>query len=197
MHADLERQPHRQRRPQMNTDLHRNPTCERQQRPRMHADERGFCKGNRNGGRGKSRNRRGCFLRRVRMGATADLFPVSRIHFCCVAHPVTLVPMIGSFRHRGLARMFLDDDPRGIRPDLVRRCQVRLSVLHSATKIDDLRLPGFHLHRLHGIPVRYALSVNGPWRITFEWIEDTAWRMNPSPYPLPAPQRGETERQIP
>ncbi|MBR0682226.1 hypothetical protein GXW74_17175 [Roseomonas eburnea] len=77
--------------------------------------------------------------------------------------------MIVSFRHRGLRAFFERDDPAGVRPDLVERVRSRLSALNAAKAVDELNLPGWRLHRLHGKPVRWALAVNGPWRITFEW----------------------------
>lgn len=40
-----------------------------------------------------------------------------------------------------------------------------------------LCVPGWGVHRLQGEPVRFALSVNGPWRITFEWEDGNALRV--------------------
>jgi proteic killer suppression protein len=79
--------------------------------------------------------------------------------------------MIGSFRHRGLKAFFERDDPAGIRPDLVERVRSRLTALETAASVDDLNLPGWRLHPLKGKPKRWAIAVNGPWRITFEWGE--------------------------
>ena len=45
-----------------------------------------------------------------------------------------------------------------------------------------MSIPGFGLHPLHGKPKRYAVSVNGPWRITFEWIDGDAWRVDLEQY---------------
>ncbi len=38
------------------------------------------------------------------------------------------------------------------------------------------------MHALHGKPKRYAIAVNGPWRITFEWQEGAAWRVDLEQY---------------
>jgi len=43
-------------------------------------------------------------------------------------------------------------------------------------------IPGFDPHLLHGKPSRYAIKVNGPWRITFEWIDGDAWRVDLEQY---------------
>ena len=77
--------------------------------------------------------------------------------------------MIRSFRSKGLASFWNKNDPRGIRPDHVERVRRLLTGLHGASKFEDLNVPGWGLHKLRGKPVRHALSVNGPWRVTFEW----------------------------
>jgi len=90
--------------------------------------------------------------------------------------------MIRSFRHRGLARLFLEDDPSKIRSDLVNRVRRRLNVLQVAEGLDELRLPGFSFHSLQGKPRRYTVHVNGPWCITFEWVDGDAWRVDLEQY---------------
>lgn len=82
--------------------------------------------------------------------------------------------MIKSFKHRGLRNLFNNDNSRGVRPDLTERIRDRLSGLHQATKLDDLNVPGWRPHPLKTKPVRIAISVNGPWRITFSWIDGDA-----------------------
>lgn len=79
--------------------------------------------------------------------------------------------MIVSFRHRGLRTFFERGESSGIRPDLTERVRSRLTALNVVKSVEDLNLPGWRLHRLHGKPVRWAIAVNGPWRITFEWGE--------------------------
>lgn len=90
--------------------------------------------------------------------------------------------MIRSFRHKRLRRFFAEGDPRGIRPDLVERCRSRLQALEDAESLDDLRIHGANLHLLHGLPKRYAMHVNGPWRITFEWKDGGALRVDLEQY---------------
>ncbi len=69
-----------------------------------------------------------------------------------------------------------------MRADLVERCRARLSALKQAHSLEDLNLPGWRLHPLHGQPKRYALAVNGPWRITFEWRDGDAWHVDLEQY---------------
>jgi toxin HigB-1 len=86
--------------------------------------------------------------------------------------------VIQSFRHKGLALLFLEDDSSKVRPDLVERCRNRLSVLDDAILAEDMNLPGFDFHSLRGKPKRYAVKVNGPWRITFEFNDGNAKRVD-------------------
>jgi proteic killer suppression protein len=90
--------------------------------------------------------------------------------------------MIRSFRHRGLERLFAANDRSRVRPDLVERVHRRLSILHEASRPEDLNLPGFNFHRLRGLPLRYTIHVNGPWCITFEWLDGDAWRVDLEQY---------------
>jgi proteic killer suppression protein len=90
--------------------------------------------------------------------------------------------VIRSFRSKALRDFFLDDNPRGIRADSVERVRGRLQALHRARSLDELRLPGWRLHALHSKPVRFAIAINGPWRITFEWQGNDALRVDLEQY---------------
>lgn len=90
--------------------------------------------------------------------------------------------MIRSFRHKGLERYFVEDDSRGIRPDLAERCRKRLTFLHRSLRPEALNIQGWRFHKLHGKPVRYSVHVNGPWCITFEWEGGNAWEVDLEQY---------------
>jgi len=90
--------------------------------------------------------------------------------------------MIRSFRHKGLARLWNEGDPKGVRGDLLDRVRLRVTALDAAQDLGELGVPGWRLHRLHGKPTRYALSVNGPWRMTFEWEDGDAFRVDLEQY---------------
>ena len=48
---------------------------------------------------------------------------------------------------------------------------MQLAALDSALKIEDIDLPGYRLHSLKGDKDgRWAISVNGNWRLTFEFL---------------------------
>ncbi len=55
-------------------------------------------------------------------------------------------------------------------------------MLDHAAALRNLNLPGYNLHPLHGKPQRYSLHVNGPWCITFEWVEGEAIRVDLEQY---------------
>ena len=90
--------------------------------------------------------------------------------------------MIRSFRHKGLAQLFKDNNASGVRPDLAKRCRRRLTVLNNAESLDDLKIPGFNFHALQGKPKRYSIHVNGPWCITFEWVDNDARQVDIEQY---------------
>lgn len=49
-----------------------------------------------------------------------------------------------------------------------------LEVLDEAENLGDLSGPGFGTHPLHTKTPRYAMAVNGPWRITFQFEDGDA-----------------------
>lgn len=93
-----------------------------------------------------------------------------------------MLAVIRSFRHKGLAELFETGRSAKMRQDLQRRALRRLDVLDQAAVLGDLKVPGFDLHPLRATPIRYSLHVNGPWCITFEWIDGDAWRVDLDQY---------------
>lgn len=81
--------------------------------------------------------------------------------------------MIKSFRHKGLAELFAKGRSGLVDARLHWRCVQILDALDVASRPEDMRLPGWRFHALHGEPKRWAVDVNGPWRITFEWDHGT------------------------
>ena len=60
---------------------------------------------------------------------------------------------------------------------------MQLAAIDTAHEIDDINLPGFNLHPLKsnrdGI---WSITVNGNWRITFEFIDGNAYILNYEDY---------------
>jgi toxin HigB-1 len=84
--------------------------------------------------------------------------------------------MVRSFKHRGLKRLFEQDDRSGIRPDLVDTVQEILTVLEEATTPQDLNLPGYRLHPLKGaLKGFWSVTVKANWRIVFRFEEADAF----------------------
>ena len=76
--------------------------------------------------------------------------------------------MIKSFKHKGLERFFTTGSTAGIQAAHATRIKDRLIFLHTATRIEDMDLPGYRLHQLKGKLAGYwAVDVNRNWRITF------------------------------
>ncbi len=84
--------------------------------------------------------------------------------------------MIKTFRHKGLRRLFEDDDGSALPPDMVARIRLILSTLHASEEIEGMNLPTFRLHRLKGdLKGIYAVSVRANWRIIFRFEDGNAF----------------------
>jgi proteic killer suppression protein len=79
--------------------------------------------------------------------------------------------MIQLFRHKGLRRLFEDDDARGVPPELVRRLRSILTFLNAASAPGQAApFPGLRLHPLKGeMRGMWSLSVSGNWRVVFRF----------------------------
>ena len=83
--------------------------------------------------------------------------------------------MIKTFRHKGLRRFFETGSTSGIQAAHASRLRLQLSALDTAHTIEDVDIPGFRLHSLKGnLRGRWSISVNGNWRITFEFKDGNA-----------------------
>ncbi len=84
--------------------------------------------------------------------------------------------MIKSFNHKGLKRFFETDNVSGVQPAHRKRLKLRLAALDTALTIDDMDIPGFRLHELHGDREGiWAINVSGNWRITFQFEDGNAY----------------------
>ncbi len=78
--------------------------------------------------------------------------------------------MIRSFQHRGLRRLYEQDDRSRIAPDQLERIRIALADLEAASKPGDMDLPGYRLHPLRGgRRAFWAISISGNWRIIFRF----------------------------
>ncbi|HKY85447.1 MAG TPA: type II toxin-antitoxin system RelE/ParE family toxin [Pseudorhodoplanes sp.] len=86
--------------------------------------------------------------------------------------------MIRSFLHKGLKELFEKGGTSRIQKTFHARCLRRLDALDRARRPQDMNVPGFDFHALHGDPRRYTVHVNGPWCITFEFEDGDALRVD-------------------
>jgi proteic killer suppression protein len=87
--------------------------------------------------------------------------------------------MIRSFQHKGLKRLYDDDDPRGIFSEHVQRVKMILAQLDSAKDISHVNLPGFNLHALKGDMYGiWAITVRANWRITFRYDDANVFNVD-------------------
>ena len=83
--------------------------------------------------------------------------------------------MILSIRHKGLKRLYEDDDTRGVMKEHVVKLRDILARLDAAGTIGDLDLPGFKLHPLKGdLKGFWAVTVRANWRVVFHFADGDA-----------------------
>jgi len=83
--------------------------------------------------------------------------------------------MIRTIRHKGLKRLFEQDDPSGVNPEHIGKLLDILATLHAAPTISHMDLPGFRLHPLKGsFKGFWAVTVRANWRVIFRFAEGHA-----------------------
>jgi proteic killer suppression protein len=91
--------------------------------------------------------------------------------------------VIKSFRHKGLRKLFETGNGAGVQANHRKRLRMQLAALDTAQTIEDMNLPGFALHALKGeLRGRWAISVNGNWRLTFEFKDGNAYVLDYEDY---------------
>jgi toxin HigB-1 len=84
--------------------------------------------------------------------------------------------MIRSFQHKGLKRLYEEDDSRGVSAQHVQKLRDILEALDTALTIADMNLPGLRLHALKGeFKGVWAVTVRANWRITFRFADPDAF----------------------
>ena len=79
--------------------------------------------------------------------------------------------VIKNFAHTETERLFLTGKSRRLPPDILRRGLMRLTQLHAATVVDDLRMPPSNrLEALSGDRVgQWSIRINDQWRVCFRF----------------------------
>jgi len=83
--------------------------------------------------------------------------------------------VIRSIRHKGLRRLYEDDDQRGVLSEHAEKLRDILVRLDVSANIADMDLPGFRLHPLKGeFKGFWAVTVRANWRVVFRFVEGDA-----------------------
>ncbi|MGA9185801.1 MAG: type II toxin-antitoxin system RelE/ParE family toxin [Candidatus Acidiferrales bacterium] len=87
--------------------------------------------------------------------------------------------MIRTIRHKGLKRLYEDDDSRGVIGEHAEKLRDILARLDTAAAIADMDLPGFRLHPLKGeLKGFWAVTVRANWRVIFRFADRDALDVN-------------------
>ncbi len=91
--------------------------------------------------------------------------------------------MIRNFKHKGLRQLFEKGTKSGVNSQHVRRLKMILALLETSESIEDMDLPGLHLHQLKGKRKdTWSLKVSGNWRVTFRLEKGDALDINYEDY---------------
>lgn len=78
--------------------------------------------------------------------------------------------MIKSFKSKGLEKFAAKGDASKLSVQNIKRIERILAALGSASRPEDMNVPGWRFHGLKGDQEgRYAVDASGNWRITFAW----------------------------
>jgi proteic killer suppression protein len=78
--------------------------------------------------------------------------------------------VIRSIRHKGLKRLYDEDDPRGVLSEHAEKLRDVLARLDAAGTAADMDLPGLRLHPLKGeLKGFWAVTVRANWRVIFRF----------------------------
>lgn len=83
--------------------------------------------------------------------------------------------MILNIRHRGLRRLYQDDDRRGLNAEHVSKIMTVLARLDQAGRPEDMDIVGLRLHALRGeLAGFWSVTVRANWRIIFRFEDGHA-----------------------
>jgi proteic killer suppression protein len=78
--------------------------------------------------------------------------------------------MILAFKHRGLRRLYQDDDRRGVNAEHAPKIAAILALLDAAKRPEDMDLAKLRLHSLKGhLAGFWSVTVRANWRIIFRF----------------------------
>jgi proteic killer suppression protein len=91
--------------------------------------------------------------------------------------------MIKSFKYKGLKKFYETGSKQGVQAQHAPKLRMQLAALDSALELEDLDIPGYRLYELKGSRKGiWSISVNGNWRITFEFVDGNICIVNYEDY---------------
>ncbi|HAB79080.1 MAG TPA: Killer protein [Glaciecola sp.] len=91
--------------------------------------------------------------------------------------------MIRTFKHKGLRLFYETGKTSGIQTNHAKKLRMQLAAINTAQEIGDIDVTGFSLHKLKGERANiWSISVNGNWRVTFEFKAGNAYILNYEDY---------------
>jgi proteic killer suppression protein len=84
---------------------------------------------------------------------------------------------IQNIRHKGIRRLFEEDDARAVPASFAGKLRDMLAAIDTASTVEEIRLfPGWRLHRLKGdLAGFWSLTVTGNWRLVFRFQKGQAF----------------------
>lgn len=79
--------------------------------------------------------------------------------------------MIKSTKGKMIDRLIAGGSVKGFPSDLIRRAELKITMLDAASNIEDLKIPpSNHLEKLkHDRKGQYSIRINQQWRMCFIW----------------------------
>jgi len=91
--------------------------------------------------------------------------------------------VIRTIRHSGLRKFYETGSKAGIQGNHATRLRMQLTALETAQVTGDMDIPGFRLHApTSRMKNRWAISVNGNWRLTFEFKDGDVYLLDYEDY---------------
>ena len=91
--------------------------------------------------------------------------------------------MIKTFSHKGLKKLFEDDDRSSVQPAHAEKLLDILDRLDASSIVQDMRYPGSNLHELQGNRKGvWSVTVSKNWRVTFTFEDGDAYDVNYEDY---------------
>jgi toxin HigB-1 len=87
----------------------------------------------------------------------------------CTLSPYSKGMLIASIRHKGLERLWRNDETRGLPVDQIKRLRLALALLSATANLQMLvTVPGWRVHELKGDRKgTWSMSITRIWRVTF------------------------------